>query len=199
MGRIHLFLLSGNPISCSCESYIQKLWLRRHRKWLRTDRTRGSKVGPQCVEPASIVRRHLLSVRDSELCPLPSVNSLQLSSIKPSSFLVTWESPDTNMTGLRGFIVAYHRLDVNDQVKKFRLAPGTRGFQVDQVRDNTLYLVCVVTRGSAYRRMLENAASPAGSGDGFTNSTTTAIVDDIDFSSDDADDVTASQLIQSYR
>ena len=153
-------------------------------------------MGPQCVEPASIVRRHLLSVRDSELCPLPSVNSLQLSSIKPSSFLVTWESPDTNMTGLRGFIVAYHRLDVNDQVKKFRLTPGTRGFQVDQVRDNTLYLVCVVTRGSAYRRMLENAAGGSG---GINNNSTSSIVDEDDFTSDDADDVTATQLIHSYR
>ena len=65
--------------------------------------TRGSKVGPQCQEPTPIVNRYLLSVKDSELCPLPSVNSLQLSHIKPNSFLVTWESPDTNMTGLKGF------------------------------------------------------------------------------------------------
>ena len=58
----------------------------------------------------------LLTVKDSELCPLPSVSSLQLSHIRPHSFLLTWESPDTNMTGLKGFIVAYHRLDMNDQV-----------------------------------------------------------------------------------
>jgi hypothetical protein len=44
------------------------------------------------------------------------VNSLQLSHITPNAFLVTWDSPDTNLTGLKGFIVAYHRLDKNDQV-----------------------------------------------------------------------------------
>ena len=107
----------GNPLICSCQSYVQKIWLRQHRKWLSTQK-RGSKVGPQCTEPTPILDRYLLTVKDSELCPLPSVNSLQLSHIKPHSFLLTWDSPDTNMTGLKGFIVAYHRLDMNDQVIK---------------------------------------------------------------------------------
>ena len=120
-----------------------------------------------------------------------------------NSFLVTWESPDTNMTGLRGFIVAYHRLDVNDQVKKYRLTPSTRGFQVEQVRDNTLYLVCVVTRGSAYRRMLDSGAEPnptVATGSSATDPTNGfADLNEDDFSSDEDDDVTASQLIHTYR
>ena len=37
------------------------------------------------------------------------------------------------------------------QVKKYRLPPSIRGFKVDQILDNTLYLVCVVTRGSSWR------------------------------------------------
>ena len=37
------------------------------------------------------------------------------------------------------------------QVKKFRLPPSIRGFKLEQVMDNTLYLVCVVTRGSSWR------------------------------------------------
>ena len=146
-----LFILIGNPLICSCQSYAQKLWLRRHRKWLDNIR-RGSKVGPQCQEPTPILNRYLLSVKDSELCPLPSVNSLQLSQIEPTSFLVTWDSPDTNMTGLRGFIVAYHRIDKNDQVKKYRLSPSIRGFQVGQISDDSSYRICVVTRGSSYKR-----------------------------------------------
>ena len=116
---------------------------------------------------------------------------------------MTWESPDTNMTGLRGFIVAYHRLDVNDQVKKYRLTPSTRGFQVEQVRDNTLYLVCVVTRGSAYRRMLDSGAEPSptvATGSSATDPTNGfADLNEDDFSSDEDDDVTASQLIHTYR
>ena len=107
------------------------------------------------------------------------------------------------MTGLRGFIVAYHRLDVNDQVKKYRLTPSTRGFQVEQVRDNTLYLVCVVTRGSAYRRMLDSGAEPnptVATGSSATDPTNGfADLNAEDFSSDEDDDVTASQLIHTYR
>ena len=146
---------AGNPVICSCQSYVQKIWLRQHRKWLETDK-RGSKVGPQCVEPTPILDRYLLTVKDSELCPLPSVSSLQLSNIRPYSFLVTWDSPDNNMTGLKGFIVAYHRLERNDQVKKYRLPPAIRGFQIEQVKDDTLYLVCVVTRGSSWRSVTSN-------------------------------------------
>ena len=112
-----LTFFAGNPLICSCQSYVQKIWLRQHRKWMKTDK-RGSKVGPQCSEPLQLHDRYLLTVKDSELCPLPSVSSLQLSNIQPSSFLLTWDSPDTNMTGLKGFIVAYHRLDTNDQVSK---------------------------------------------------------------------------------
>ena len=41
------------------------------------------------------------------------------------------------------------------QVKKYRLPPSIRGFKVDQILDNTLYLVCVVTRGSSWRGGLD--------------------------------------------
>ena len=98
-------LVPGNPLVCSCSSYNQKIWLRQHRKWLDAER-RGSKIGPQCHEPTPISDRYLLTVKDSELCPLPSVNRLQVSNLNPNSFLVTWDSPDTTLTGLKGFIVA---------------------------------------------------------------------------------------------
>ncbi|XP_040571793.1 uncharacterized protein [Lepeophtheirus salmonis] len=139
----------GNPFICSCNSYTQKIWLRQHRKWLHVDR-RGSKVGPSCFEPIHLKDRYLLTIKDSELCPLPSVESLGTSELLPHSFTLTWESADTNMTGLKGFIVAYHRLDQNDQVKKYRVGPSTRGFRVNALADNTLYLICVITRGSSY-------------------------------------------------
>ena len=37
-------------------------------------------------------------------------------------------------------------------MKKYRVAPTVRGFQVGELADNTLYLVCVITRGSSYTR-----------------------------------------------
>ncbi|TRY68454.1 hypothetical protein TCAL_14203 [Tigriopus californicus] len=111
---------------------------------------KSAKVGPQCHEPGSVADRFLLTVKDSDLCPLPSVSSLTFNNIDPNNFLITWESPDTNMTGLKGFIVAYHRLDQNDQVKKYRVGPTVRGFRINMVDENSRYLVCVITRGSSY-------------------------------------------------
>lgn len=140
----------GNPLVCSCQSYSQKAWLRQHRKWLNMD-VKSAKVGPQCHEPGSVADRFLLTVKDSDLCPLPSVSSLTFNNIDPNNFLITWESPDTNMTGLKGFIVAYHRLDQNDQVKKYRVGPTIRGFRINMVNQNSRYLVCVITRGSSYK------------------------------------------------
>ena len=60
---------------------------------------------------------------------------------------------DTNMSlGLRGFLVAYHRLDTNSVVKKFSVAADQRMFRLIGLRDDSVYLVCVVTRGSARPR-----------------------------------------------
>lgn len=73
--------------------------------------------------------RYLLTVKDSEICPLPSVTGLTYTKVDSYNFLITWKSPDTNMTGLKGFIVAYHRLDRNDHVKKYRVGPTVRGFR----------------------------------------------------------------------
>ena len=143
---------------------------------------RGAKVGPQCSEPESLQDRHLLTVKDSELCPLPSVNSLTFNSVDPYNFLITWESPDTNMTGLKGFIVAYHRLDKNDQVKKYKVGPTVRGFRIQTVADNTLYLVCVITRGSSY-----SDGSGGGQGMYMTSTPPTYIEDDED-DDDDTDE-----------
>lgn len=199
---------AGNPLICSCQSYAQKLWLRRHRKWLESNK-RGSKVGPQCQEPTPILDRYLLSVKDSELCPLPSVNSLQLSEIEPTSFLVTWDSPDTNMTGLRGFIVAYHRTDRNDQVKKYRLSPSNRGFQIAQLSDDSSYRVCVITRGSSYKRTAHESSSyqinlsnkPINRRNRKKyknrNQATQNIIDSVDYdiSEKEDEDITLSQLI----
>ena len=54
--------------------------------------------------------------------------------------------------GLRGFLVAYHRLDTNSVVKKFSVAADQRMFRLIGLRDDSVYLVCVVTRGSARPR-----------------------------------------------
>ena len=54
------------------------------------------------------------------------------------------------MTGLKGFLVAYHRLDMNDVVKKYKVNPSTRMFRLNTLMDNSVYLVCVVTQGSSY-------------------------------------------------
>ena len=60
---------------------------------------------------------------------------------------------DANMSlGLRGFLVAYHRLDTNSVVKKFSVAADQRMFRLIGLRDDSVYLVCVVTRGSARPR-----------------------------------------------
>ena len=63
------------------------------------------------------------------------------------------------MTGLRGFIVAYHRTDRNDAVKKYRLSPSNRGFQIGELSDDSSYRVCVITRGSSYKKGSSNLQS----------------------------------------
>ena len=88
--------------------------------------------------------------KDAELCPLPSVSSFDIRNVTTSSVLIAWDSQDANMTGLKGFLVAYHRLDTNDIVKKFHVSPSVRMFRLNGLIDDSVYLVCVITQGSAY-------------------------------------------------
>ena len=139
----------GNPIICSCHSFHQKLWLTQNRKWIDHVRT-GWKVGPQCDQPEGLSDRYLVTTKDAELCPLPSVSSFDIRNVTTSSVLIAWDSKDSNMTGLKGFLVAYHRLDTNDVVKKFHVSPGVRMFRLNDLADDSVYLVCVITQGSSY-------------------------------------------------
>ena len=54
------------------------------------------------------------------------------------------------MTGLKSCLVAYHRLHMNDVVKKFKVNPSTRMFRLNNLMDDSVYLVCVITQGSSY-------------------------------------------------
>lgn len=107
-------------------------------------------MGPQCAQPEALAHRFLLTTKDEELCPLPSVSTFDIRNVTTSSVLIAWDSQDNNMTGLKGFLVAYHRLDMNDVVKKYKVNPSTRMFRLNTLMDNSVYLVCVVTQGSSY-------------------------------------------------
>ena len=107
-------------------------------------------MGPQCAQPEALANRFLLTTKDEELCPLPSVSTFDIRNVTTSSVLIAWDSQDNNMTGLKGFLVAYHRLDMNDVVKKYKVNPSTRMFRLNTLMDNSVYLVCVVTQGSSY-------------------------------------------------
>ena len=107
-------------------------------------------MGPQCATPANLQDHYLLTTKDSELCPLPSVSTFDIKNATTNSVLISWHSPDNNMTGLKGFVVAYHRLDQNDVVKKFKVNPTTRAFRLESLVDDSIYLVCIITQGSSY-------------------------------------------------
>ena len=146
---VNVLFISDNPIVCSCRSYHQKLWFRQNRKWMDPTK-KNSKVGPQCSQPESLSERYLLTTKDAELCPLPSVSTFDIRNVTTNSVLIAWDSQDNNMTGLKGFLVAYHRLDMNDVVKKFKVNPSTRMFRLNNLMDDSVYLVCVITQGSSY-------------------------------------------------
>ena len=92
--------------------------------------------------------------KDAELCPLPSVSSFDIRNVTTTSVLIAWDSQDANMTGLKGFLVAYHRLDTNDIVKKFHVSPSARMFRLNGLIDDSVYLVCVITQGRVATKIL---------------------------------------------
>ena len=104
--------------------------------------------------------RFVLTTKDDELCPLPSVSKFNIENVTTTSVLIAWESKENNMTGLKRFLVAYHRMDKNDVVRKFQVNPTSRKVRLNNLMDDSVYLVCVITQGSSYADYQYSESSP---------------------------------------
>lgn len=105
-----LFLLTENPLSCSCESEELWEWLQDHQKLVETANRRGLR----CEQPPELRGRVFLDLRPEQFCDQPLVIKLGIQDIQPFSVLVSWQS--RNHSGLHGYQVTYRSLDLVDEV-----------------------------------------------------------------------------------
>lgn len=104
-----MFGFPENPLRCGCRLQLQQLWqwLRQHRRVLDAD------AAARCGQPPELRGAALEALPLSALCPAsaPPVVAVAVGDAQPSSLLVSWDS--RNASGLSGFRVAFHAIDVD--------------------------------------------------------------------------------------
>lgn len=110
------YLFSGNPIHCSCESQELWEWLHDHLKWNLLDELSG-KSQLNCNQPETLKGKDFLKMEPQDFCDAPLIMKLAIQDIQPYSVLVSWQSREHS--GLSGYQVIYHSLEVPDEVRFF--------------------------------------------------------------------------------
>lgn len=107
-----------NPIHCSCESQELWEWLHDHLKWnILQEPLSGSRLN--CNQPDNLKGRDFLKMEPQDFCDAPLIMKLAIQDIQPYSVLVSWQSRDHS--GLSGYQVIYHSLEVPDEVRFSRI------------------------------------------------------------------------------
>lgn len=107
------FFSIGNPIHCSCESQELWEWLHEHLKWKIFD-TLSTQSQLNCNQPDKLKGKDFLKMEPQDFCDAPLIVKLAIQDIQPFSVLVSWQSRDHS--GLNGYQVIYHSLEVQDEV-----------------------------------------------------------------------------------
>lgn len=109
----------ANPIHCSCESQELWEWLHDHLKWNLLDELTG-KSQLNCNQPETLKGKDFLKMEPQDFCDAPLIMKLAIQDIQPYSVLVSWQSREHS--GLSGYQVIYHSLEVPDEVRLLRSA-----------------------------------------------------------------------------
>jgi hypothetical protein len=106
-------MFKGNPIHCSCESQELWEWLHDHLKWNLLDGLSGKSL-LNCNQPEQLKGKDFLKMEPQDFCDAPLIMKLAIQDIQPYSVLVSWQSREHS--GLSGYQVIYHSLEVPDEV-----------------------------------------------------------------------------------
>lgn len=111
--------IKDNPIHCSCDSQELWEWLHDHLKWNLIHDTAVNSNQLNCDQPASLRGKDFLKMEPQDFCDAPLIMKLAIQDIQPYSVLVSWQSREHS--GLSGYQVIYHSLEVPDEVNIIKL------------------------------------------------------------------------------
>lgn len=145
-----------NPLHCDCDSQELWEWLRDHQKLVGGGMSRNRGGGLRmndmdggllrCEQPPELRGLVFLDLDPRAFCSAPLILKLAIQDIQPFSVLVSWQS--RNHSSLRGYQVAYHALDIVDEVRAKILEPSARSVKLSKLSSNTRYLICVFGLGN---------------------------------------------------
>ncbi|KAH6930538.1 hypothetical protein HPB50_014665 [Hyalomma asiaticum] len=141
--RLGELLLHGNPFHCDCR--LLGLW-----EWLQ-DHPRLNTRRPSCAQPDKLVNQSVASLHPVDFCPAPLMTSAKVRRLEHDRLQLEWDVQNGTLIG--GFLVTYHATSEPAPAAGASLEPGVRRYEVDGLRSETSYTVCVTATGKYLRSL----------------------------------------------
>ncbi|ROT62626.1 Toll-like receptor 3 [Penaeus vannamei] len=139
--------LGGNPWNCGCEVSELWSWLQDHLSYIPEPEV------VKCELPKALQGHSFLLLSSSAFCPQPLILRLAIQDIQSQSLLVSWQA--ANSTSIYGFKVSFQITAGDGRVlgslKSRSLPSSPRTFQLEGLRPDTSYLICVQGLTTALR------------------------------------------------
>lgn len=143
--------ISGNPFVCDCQLLSFWEWIQEHTRLIQ-DPDDGNK-DLTCKLPEKLKEHSLLSLHPVDICPAPFISDLEVAHLDHQSIIIVWNVQ--NGTLIDDFLVTYHLTSSRASgVKSSEPLPASqRRFQIDTLKTETWYTVCVTAAGKYLRTL----------------------------------------------
>lgn len=135
--------LAGNPFHCDCR--LLGLW-----EWLQ-DHPRLATRDPSCSLPDKLANQSVGSLHPVDFCPAPLMTSTEVRRLDHDRLSLEWDVQNGTLIG--GFLVTYHATSEPAPAAGTSLEPSVRRYDIDGLRTETWYTVCVTATGKYLRSL----------------------------------------------
>ncbi|KAL3200260.1 hypothetical protein MRX96_043523 [Rhipicephalus microplus] len=132
-------------LSSSVLQPIEGLW-----EWLQ-DHPRLNTRRPSCAQPDKLANQSVASLHPVDFCPAPLMTSAEVRRLDHDRLQLEWDVQNGTLIG--GFLVTYHATSEPAPSAGASLEPGVRRYEVDGLRSETWYTVCVTATGKYLRSL----------------------------------------------
>ncbi|GIY80349.1 protein artichoke [Caerostris extrusa] len=149
--RVSKLLLAGNPFYCDCRLLSFWEWVQEHSRLIQDPENESRSL--TCMMPEKLKDHAILSLHPVDICPAPFIADLEVIHLDHESLIIKWNVQ--NGTLIDDFLVTYHLTSSRDSgVKSSEPLPATqRRFQLETLKPETWYTVCVTAAGKYLRTL----------------------------------------------
>ncbi|KAF8790032.1 Insulin-like growth factor-binding protein like [Argiope bruennichi] len=149
--RVSKLLLAGNPFFCDCRLLSFWEWVQEHTSLIQDAENESKTL--TCIMPDKLKDHAILSLHPVDICPAPFIADLEVIHLDHESLIIKWNVQ--NGTLIDDFLVTYHLTSSRESglISSEPLPATQRRFQLETLKPETWYTVCVTAAGKYLRTL----------------------------------------------